>query len=154
MTTGIVEGTVSKDGIGMTGYLYKKTRDGRWQRRWFETNGVYLTYYKSRKVEKLLAALSLPQVGEIRMLDEEEETGLFCIELNSRTYTLRAKSNEEAKAWVTVLQTLRLQGDQPVARKSLNDTDKIVLREADELGASGRLSEWDKNKVQKRFTCC
>jgi hypothetical protein len=30
----------------LSGYLYKKTRDGRWQRRWFETNGVYLTYYK------------------------------------------------------------------------------------------------------------
>ena len=40
----------------MSGYLYKKTRDDRWQKRWFETNGVYLTYYKSRKMEKLLAA--------------------------------------------------------------------------------------------------
>jgi len=31
----------------MSGYLNKKTRDGRWQKRWFETNGVYLTckYY-------------------------------------------------------------------------------------------------------------
>ena len=28
----------------LNGYLYKKTRDGRWQKRWFETNGVYLTY--------------------------------------------------------------------------------------------------------------
>lgn len=27
----------------MSGYLNKKTRDGRWQKRWFETNGVYLT---------------------------------------------------------------------------------------------------------------
>jgi len=27
-------------------YLYKKTRDGRWQKRWFETNGCFLTYYK------------------------------------------------------------------------------------------------------------
>ena len=30
----------------LSGYLHKQTRDGRWQRRWFETNGVYLTYYK------------------------------------------------------------------------------------------------------------
>lgn len=27
-------------------YLQKKTRDGRWQKRWFETNGCFLTYYK------------------------------------------------------------------------------------------------------------
>ena len=26
----------------MNGYLYKKTRDGRWQKRWFETNGNFL----------------------------------------------------------------------------------------------------------------
>jgi hypothetical protein len=25
--------------VSISGYLYKKTRDGRWQRRWFETNG-------------------------------------------------------------------------------------------------------------------
>ena len=25
----------------MNGYLYKKTRDGRWQKRWFETNGNF-----------------------------------------------------------------------------------------------------------------
>ena len=31
------------DGAVLNGYLNKKTRDGRWQKRWFETNGVYLT---------------------------------------------------------------------------------------------------------------
>ena len=35
--------------------------------RWFETNGCFLTYYKSKKMEKLLAALNLPQVGEIKV---------------------------------------------------------------------------------------
>jgi hypothetical protein len=30
----------------LCGYLYKKTRDGRWQKRWFQTSGEYLIYYK------------------------------------------------------------------------------------------------------------
>jgi len=47
----------------LNGYLHKKTREGKWQKRWFEINGIYLTYYKSKKMEKLLAALSLAQVG-------------------------------------------------------------------------------------------
>ena len=74
-------GLAESDPNSFSGYLSKKTRDGRWQKRWFETNGnsntngsclelspqsscstgLYLTYYKSRKMEKLLAALSLPQ---------------------------------------------------------------------------------------------
>lgn len=98
----------------MSGYLYKKTRDDRWQKRWFETNGVYLTYYKSRKMEKLLAALSLPQVGEIKLVppedDPERQGGLFTLELNTRIYTLRAKSDQEAQLWVMTLNKLRVDG--------------------------------------------
>jgi len=98
----------------MSGYLYKKTRDDRWQKRWFETNGVYLTYYKSRKMEKLLAALSLPQVGEIKVgspeEDPENQAGLFTLELNTRIYTLRAKNDAEALLWVNALNKLRADG--------------------------------------------
>lgn len=35
------------DIVTISGYLQKKTRDGRWQKRWFETNGCFLTYYKA-----------------------------------------------------------------------------------------------------------
>lgn len=31
-----------------TGYLQKKAKTGKWQKRWFETNAHYLTYYKVR----------------------------------------------------------------------------------------------------------
>ena len=108
----------------ISGYLYKQTKDGRWQRRWFETNGNYLTYYKSRKMEKLLAALSMPQVGEVKTLLQDGETGLFCMELNSRVYTLRAKSNEEAEQWVAILLKLKKQGvsgsQSPMAEHALD----------------------------------
>jgi hypothetical protein len=103
-----------QDEITISGYLLKKTREGRWQKRWFETNGLYLTYYKSKKMEKLLAALSLPQVGEIRKVEASQDPdglpGLFSIELNARVYTLRAKSDEEAEVWSTTLNKLRNNG--------------------------------------------
>jgi len=127
---------------GMSGYLYKKTRDDRWQKRWFETNGVYLTYYKSRKMEKLLAALSLPQVGEIKIVTSQEDpdgqTGLFTIELNTRIYTLRAKSDEEAYQWVNTLNKLR------------RDGLKIPSSRTDSTGqSSGRINSFD---VSSTFT--
>lgn len=98
-----------EDDAFLKDYLYKMTRDGRWQRRWFETNGIFLTYYKSRKREKLLAALSLLQVGEIKSVappedaDANNREGWFTIQLNSRVYTLRARSNTEAERWVAGL---------------------------------------------------
>jgi len=98
----------------LSGYLFKKARNDKWQRRWFETQGFYLVYYKNRKMEKLLAALSLPQVGEIRLIpqseDPERQVGLFALELNNRVYTLRANSNEEAELWVRIMLKLREQG--------------------------------------------
>ncbi|CAM9212549.1 unnamed protein product [Discosporangium mesarthrocarpum] len=101
----------------MSGYLQKKAKTGKWQKRWFETNAHYLTYYKTKKMEKLLAALNLPQVGEIRLVDpdedphadeEEENNGcLFTIELNDRIYTMKAGTREEAARWVEVLKVLQ-----------------------------------------------
>jgi hypothetical protein len=121
------------DDSAMSGYLYKKTRDDRWQKRWFETNGVYLTYYKSRKMEKLLAALSLPQVGEIKLIsqdeDPERQNGLFTLELNTRIYTLRAKSDAEAELWVSTLNKLRKDGISPSAMHNAGDKPMLSAME-------------------------
>ncbi|KAF4317307.1 hypothetical protein BBO99_00005334 [Phytophthora kernoviae] len=86
------------------GYLFKKTREGKWQKRWFETNGCFLTYYK-KQGQKLLAALNLPQVGAITLLQENhvDGPGLFTIELNERVYTIKARSHDEAAFWVDAL---------------------------------------------------
>ncbi|KAG7385783.1 hypothetical protein PHYBOEH_008896 [Phytophthora boehmeriae] len=86
------------------GYLFKKTREGKWQKRWFETNGCFLTYYK-KQGQKLLAALNLPQVGAITLLQEShvDGPGLFTIELNERVYTIKARSHDEAAFWVDAL---------------------------------------------------
>ncbi|CAI5741190.1 unnamed protein product [Hyaloperonospora brassicae] len=62
------------------GYLLKKTREGKWQKRWFETNGCFLTYYK-----------------------KQDGPGLFTIELNERVYTIKASSHDEAAFWVDAL---------------------------------------------------
>lgn len=125
---------LQSDETAISGYLQKKTRDGRWQKRWFETNGVYLTYYKSRKMEKLLAALSLPQVGEIKLvpadLDPEHLDGLFTIELNTRIYTLRAKSDEEAKEWVRILGKLRRDGIQNASKSPMTQPASSTFSEA------------------------
>ena len=86
---------------------------GKWQKRYFETNGNFLTYYESKKMTKLLAAVNLPQVGEIKVIppdpenDDTRDGGLFTIQLNSRDYTLKAADHEEALGWVEVLRNLK-----------------------------------------------
>lgn len=112
---------MTQDVVHISGYLHKRTRDMRWQKRWFETNGCFLTYYKSRKMTKLLAALNLPQVGAIKLLedsadDPDNDGTLFTIELRARVYTLKAASKEEAMRWVDVLNQLKSGANSEVAQ--------------------------------------
>jgi hypothetical protein len=150
-----VKSTTQAQDNYICGYLYKKTKDKRWQRRWFETNGIYLTYYKSRKVEKLLAALSLPQVGEIKPIKEDGEVGLFSIELNTRIYVLRAKSDEEALVWVETLTRLRNGEAAPNSSKETTTSDKAALKQAAEASFYAEVpiepkNDWNK---QGRWFC-
>ena len=61
----------------IAGYLLKKSKHGEWQKRYFETNSTFLTYYKSKKMTKLLAALSMASVGDISLV------GHYVTQLNS-----------------------------------------------------------------------
>lgn len=124
------------------GYLYKKTRDGRWQKRWFETTGCFLTYYKSKKMTKLLAALNLPQVGEIKLVtdpageDAEDRGKLFSIHLNDRDYLLKAVDAASAQRWVEVLNQLKNNANTAVEQKD-GATDKEG-KSADKWNKSAR----------------
>jgi hypothetical protein len=50
------------DGMIITGYLQKLGRNGKWQTRWFESDGECLSYYKNENRTKLLATLDLEKV--------------------------------------------------------------------------------------------
>ncbi len=100
-----------QDSVQLAGYLYKKSSGGEWQKRYFETNGNYLTYYKTHKMSKLLAAVALPQVGLIKLVGEVSDgkgSGyVFQLDLKDRQYLLRAATQDEAQRWIDYLILLR-----------------------------------------------
>ena len=130
-----IQNSSESNNSDLSGYLLKKTKAGHWQKRYFETNNSgFLAYYKSKRKEKLLAALSLPQTGEIRIITKDEMfdnntnkqiVGLFSIELNSRVYLLQAKTNEEAYRWVQTLNKLKYQS-LPNTHNNNNTTSNLL----------------------------
>mmetsp|Transcript_10379 Transcript_10379/g.39271 ORF Transcript_10379/g.39271 Transcript_10379/m.39271 type:complete len:159 (-) Transcript_10379:132-608(-) len=141
---------MTEDVVHIQGYLHKRTKDMRWQKRWFETNGCFLTYYKSRKMTKLLAALNLPQVGEITLLpenadDPDNDGTLFTIELKSRIYTLKAPSRKNAEKWVEILNQLKTSGTVEI---SSSETTRVPTATLDER------TEWKKNACFGCVWCC
>lgn len=89
------------------GYLYKLGRHGKWQKRWFETDGEDLTYYKSRKRTKLLAKLDLARVGAISTDPTDPAGCSFSIEVASRLYFLCADRQDLAVYWVISLNRVK-----------------------------------------------
>mmetsp|Transcript_23123 Transcript_23123/g.33874 ORF Transcript_23123/g.33874 Transcript_23123/m.33874 type:complete len:204 (-) Transcript_23123:221-832(-) len=93
------------------GYLLKKSQDGVWQKRFFETNSTFLTYYKSKKRTKLLAALNMPNVGQITLVGNTSDSlgdgVVFQLELKDRNYILRSPDLADAQRWMIGLQKLR-----------------------------------------------
>jgi len=95
------------EGALIYGYLQKLNRNGKWQTRWFETDGECLTYYKSSKRAKLLASLDLAKVGSIVINHEDEKGCGFTINISKRPYHLRADSKTAMKDWVITLNRVK-----------------------------------------------
>mmetsp|Transcript_12602 Transcript_12602/g.26685 ORF Transcript_12602/g.26685 Transcript_12602/m.26685 type:complete len:487 (-) Transcript_12602:455-1915(-) len=95
------------EGVLIYGYLQKLNRNGKWQTRWFETDGECLTYFKSSKRVKLLASLDLAKVGSIVVNNEDENGCCFTINIAKRPYHLRADSKTAMKDWVITLNRVK-----------------------------------------------
>lgn len=100
------ENTLSSGSL-ICGYLQKLGRNGKWQSRWFETDGEFLSYYKNEKRTKLLATLDLEKVGAITVDTEDKEGCSFTIQVLRRLYHLRAETKASCKDWVISLNRIK-----------------------------------------------
>jgi len=94
-------------GVIIFGYLQKQGRNGKWQTRWFESDGECLTYYKSSKRVKILATLDLAKVGYILVNYKDPNGSSFTINIKNRPYHLRADSKVSCNDWVITLNRIK-----------------------------------------------
>ena len=175
------ESIIRKDKYGnLRGFLHKKTRDGRWQKRFFEMNGVYLTYYKNEKMEKILAALSLLKVGDIRHIGEdinsdEKKDGksklnnnnddnigntqaVFSLQLDGCDYFLRANTKNAALRWIAALKKVQttnagaLNRIRTITRNPMQNGGKDTPKLSNE--SLGRWSKSEHSIFASLFCCC
>lgn len=118
----------------LNGYLRKKSKNQHWQKRWFEANDYYLTYYKDQNSEKLLACIDLRLVTEIDIGDGtlHPEVGCFFIKLAGRTYVMKAKDAILAQQWVDGLRVRQggyksYESNKAIVLTSLEDISKKKL---------------------------
>mmetsp|Transcript_13564 Transcript_13564/g.20357 ORF Transcript_13564/g.20357 Transcript_13564/m.20357 type:complete len:204 (+) Transcript_13564:70-681(+) len=144
------------------GYLLKKSQDGVWQKRFFETNSTFLTYYKSKKRTKLLAALNMPNVGEITLIgnttDNLGDGVVFQLELKDRSYILRSPDLADAQRWIRGLKKLRdsakaktIVEEDPDAMDESRSSTSVRNSTTTEPAAASPSGDWGK---QEKKSCC
>ncbi|CAK4652178.1 hypothetical protein LEN26_007159 [Aphanomyces euteiches] len=122
----------------LKGYLLKKSRQGRYQKRWFEATSHYLTYYKNADSEKLLACIDLWRSGNIQL---GVPAGLaltdispadFSLKIGDQDYLLRAADQDEAIRWVQGLKIRQVKPEGAISdtfshhEECYNDTSSEV----------------------------
>ena len=131
----------------LKGYLRKKSKTGRWQKRWFEANDHYLTYYKTAESEKLLACIDVRQVTAIEFAAPGEDVapGEFYIQLGQKKYPMKSKSREAAERWVTNLKARRQgglkDGAEPIPMRTSSSKNVEKIDEEEEKGSEVRADE-------------
>jgi len=117
------------------GYLHKLGRNGKWQKRFFETDGENLTYYKTSARAKCLATLDLLKVGDICVDSEDPDGCTLIIQVADRPYRLRADSQSSCRDWVITLNRVkearmhvgRMQLVRPAFSADKEDGARVVL---------------------------
>ncbi|KZP00385.1 PH-domain-containing protein [Calocera viscosa TUFC12733] len=113
------EGALREETVIKTGYLYKKgERRKTWKRRWFVLRGAKLAYYKSNAEYRLLHLLPTANISAVQPVVLKKYGHAFALITPSRTFYLRADTEQEAQEWV--------RGLREVAREAKEE-------EADEL---------------------
>ncbi|EQC31042.1 hypothetical protein SDRG_11229 [Saprolegnia diclina VS20] len=132
----------------LKGYLLKKSRQGRFQKRWFEATSHYLTYYKNAESEKLLACIDLWRSGNIQMgvpegyASSDVTTADFSLKIGDQDYFLRAADQQEATKWVTGLKARQIKPDGAISdtfshhEEVYNDTSSEVSSAYNDDGRS------------------
>nr|CCA24875.1 conserved hypothetical protein [Albugo laibachii Nc14] len=92
--------------VCVIGYLFKKARQDRWQRRYFIAKTHYLTYYKQQDSDTLLACIDLWQIQSIQCSTTDPTE--FSIDLGEQSYLLKATNTEEAEKWLNGLKSLQV----------------------------------------------
>ena len=137
-----------------SGYLLKCSSAGPHQKRFFEINGEYLTYFKTEKKRKMLEAISIPGAANIRLTDGYDNSSKFSsaqcgqktilIDLRDRQYGLLADSVEDAQSWIKELlrirdvQAIKCLLDRPVRQNWANSMSGVFNADTEEKSSSER----------------
>jgi hypothetical protein len=92
----------------MKGVLLKKSPEGIWAKRFCETDGVFLTIYRSKSADKIVQIICMPQASNIKLIeflkhDDDAGYAFDIIMPDGKAVNFKAQSLKDASLWVEAL---------------------------------------------------
>ena len=98
----------------LEGFLYRKSREGKWKKRWYctreESGWWILLYLRDQFATTVLNAIKLHRTSSIEICDEEGEEHGLCFALvmeSNQRYVHKAATKAATNRWVSVLNGCR-----------------------------------------------
>lgn len=92
-------GSESEDTHLKSGWLWKRTKQRSWNRRWFVLRERQLTYYKDESEYKPRQVIPTADIMTAAMVSDHSRPGHFAVYTSQRTIHLRDEDPEDAKDW-------------------------------------------------------
>jgi len=112
------------DESSISGYLFKKTRDGRWQKRWFLLEGQTMVWYANKQKKKILGSIDVDRCRvELEDVQGRSNAG-FVFKLTTRagkSARFRSDSHKERVAWTDIVKTSGEQTNQMLSNWAKED---------------------------------
>jgi hypothetical protein len=101
----------------MEGFLWRRSREGKWKKRWYttreESGWWILLYYKDKDASTVLNAIKLHRTSRIELCNEDGEIAGVCFVLimeSGQRYVHKAVSETVTAKWVEALNNCAKEG--------------------------------------------
>lgn len=93
----------SQDSHLKSGWLWKRTKQRSWNKRWFVLRERQLTYYKDETEYKPRQVIATADIMTAAMVTDQHRPGHFAVYTSQRTIHLRDENANEARDWVELI---------------------------------------------------
>ena len=121
-----------EEAMSFAGYLEKKSNSllALWQKRYFQIlEGKIMIYSEKKDDNQIKGQINLEQIS----MPESVENKVFKFNLDSKIFTLKAKTIEEKDKWINVITLLKNKlVEMRVEREKEKDKEKEIVNERQE----------------------
>jgi len=145
---------VSMPEHAVVGYLEKRNKKGKWQKRYFILLGSFLYYFKSSTELNCCGKIEIAQVSKVSVPETGEKRFQFSLETEKREYPLASATSDEMFSWIHAIRRAHIYYTKYAkSREKKILSSKVKFKDLESPIKSGKLRRYGKWRQWAARTC-